>query len=505
MAFDWSKTSTSRFTQDVLFYLVIAAVVLGGLFLLPHLKRAIQRLGTVPMFSIFTWRGAGFLSVPVAGLALLTLSAYSIKITEHPKFCTVCHYMGDYYESWQHSSHRDVACVDCHYEPGLSAELQGKVNGLLQLAKYVSHSYGTKPHALISNRSCMRVGCHDQMDHSKQTLLFRGTVKFRHEKHLRGHPRGKELNCVSCHGQIVEGQHLGVAETTCLTCHFYGRHDNPVAIGDCETCHDAPAEPVTFMGQPFRHRAFLTEKTTVRCVDCHSHITEGDGRVSRTRCQSCHLRQTAEVTDQAQFHLVHVSAGHVDCLQCHDEIKHGGVPMTEQLLTSAQCSECHSAGSHGIQDRIYAGTAVPEIEAVPDVMFTAGVACTGCHVDVRAVTVGGTTVTTRVSGSKQCTECHHNDRDYGEMLTEWQADTKARLAAIEPQVTRLETLARSADLPAERLDRATKLLSAARVNVSHVVHDGSFGAHNYGYVAAVLDHVEVQLRTVSGLLSEGRP
>jgi len=499
MAYDWVKASTSRFTQDVLFYLVIGTGVLGVFFLLPYLKRLVDRLGALPMISIFTWRGAALTSVPVACGAFVILSAYSVKITEHPKFCISCHYMGEYYESWQHSSHQNVACVQCHYEPGVEAEFKGKMAGLVQLVKYVSHAYDNKPHALISNRSCMRAGCHADMGQDKQTVLFRGKVKFRHSRHLSEHPRGKELNCVSCHGQVVEGQHISVTETTCLTCHFYGRGSRPVAAGTCTTCHGVPAKRVAFNGQPFDHKDFLKGKKGVQCIHCHSQVTQGDGVVSATRCQSCHLHNTPKVGDQAQFHLVHVSKGHFDCLQCHDEIKHGRGVRSHELMASASCSTCHGDGRHSLQEKVYAGTAVPDLKAQPDVMFNAGVACDGCHLEQKTVRVGDANYTSRLSSPKQCADCH-NDKDYAALLTEWQADTRKRLAVLQPGLADLEKACQSSQAPKEKVAEAQRLLAAAKTRVDCVVRDASLGAHNNVYVSSLLDRAAAELKECRGLL-----
>ena len=52
MAYDWVKASTSAFTQDIMFYLVIATGVLGMFFLLPYVKKLVDRLGLVPMISM---------------------------------------------------------------------------------------------------------------------------------------------------------------------------------------------------------------------------------------------------------------------------------------------------------------------------------------------------------------------------------------------------------------------------------------------------------------------
>ncbi|MFW6163503.1 MAG: NapC/NirT family cytochrome c, partial [Planctomycetota bacterium] len=500
LAYDWVKASTSTFTQDVFFYLVIGTAVLGVFFLLPLVKRLADRVGTVPMISIFTWRGAGLTAVPVLCGGVLVLSAYSVKITEHPKFCTSCHNMGKYYESWQHSSHADVACVQCHYEPGVEAELEGKMAGMIQLVKYVSHAYDTKPHAEISNASCMRGGCHADMDHNKQTVLFHGKVKFSHERHLSGHPRGKELNCVSCHGQVVEGQHISVAETACLTCHFYGRGAHPVAAGDCKTCHTVPQQPVTFLEQPFDHAEFLKGKPDVRCEHCHSQVTQGDGHVSATRCRSCHLERMPESEDQERFHLVHVSEGHFDCLQCHDEIRHGQGLKPHEMMASGNCATCHGDQRHSIQERIYAGQAVEDVEPLPDVMFKAGVACDGCHIETKTERVGVAAYTRRVAGPQPCADCH-GEPDYGLLLTEWQRETRQRLGGLTPRLASLERACQSAEGDNGKVDAARTVLAAARNRLECVERDGSYGAHNYAYTASLLDRAEAELDKGAALLN----
>ena len=498
LAYNWAKASTSVFTQDVLFYLVIGAAVLGVLFALPYLKRLLGRTGSLPIFSIFTRRGVLLLSGVVVGFTLLVISAYSLKLTGHPRFCTMCHNMEDYYNSWQHSSHQEVACIQCHYDPGLASTVKGKLAGLVQVVKYVSHSYTSNPQALISNESCMREGCHSDMDQNKESLLFKGRIAFLHNKHLNGHPRGKELNCVSCHGQTVEGQHIGVTETTCLTCHFYGRKAEPVMAGGCLTCHQVPAETVAFMGQSFDHRKFLQGKEAVRCSHCHSQVTQGDGAVSSTRCRSCHTSKLAKIEDQAQFHLVHVSKGHFDCLQCHDEIKHGIRPMEQQLLASGNCKTCHEGERHSLQERIYAGKALPELQTMPDVMYKAGVACEGCHTDVRLSGFSAMPFTKKRSGTKQCADCHGNKR-YGEMLTAWQEETRERIGELTAVLEQLERTCKSSQAPAEELARARKLLTLVRKRLSCVVEDGSYGAHNFDYVSAILDSADEEIENCQSL------
>jgi nitrate/TMAO reductase-like tetraheme cytochrome c subunit len=491
MAYDWIKASANLFTQDVFFYLIIGSAGLCALFALPYLRKLVSRWGTVPAFSIYTLRGTALLAIPAAGFGLLLVSAYSLKVTGHPRFCTSCHNMADYYDSWQHSSHRDVACIECHYEPGVENEFKGKLAGIVQVVKYMSHSYDNKPHAMISNESCMREGCHKDMDHSKEVLLFRDKIRFRHDRHLAERPRGRVLNCVSCHGQTVQGQHISVTETTCLTCHFYGRGKEPVAAGQCLTCHNMPEKTVTFMGQAFNHGEFLKDKQGVKCVYCHSQVTQGDGAISPTRCRSCHLHELADVGDPDKFHLVHVSKGHFDCLQCHDEIKHGVRPMEQQLLATGDCETCHEGQRHSLQEKIYAGTALTSLETSPDAMYKAGVACGGCHTDAQISGLGAIPFTKKLSGARQCADCHGGTR-YGQMLEAWQEDTRDRAADLQKTITRLQESLGSEPAAAEP-GAAGALLASARHKLLIVTEDGSFGAHNYAYISEILDSAQKEV------------
>ncbi|NOY82030.1 MAG: hypothetical protein GXP31_13620 [Kiritimatiellaeota bacterium] len=499
MAYDWIRLSTSHFTQDLLFYLVAGIGVLGVFFALPYLRRGVDRLNLLPLFSIFTRQGAALAAIPVLAIAALAVAAYSLEITAYPKFCMICHNMDTFYNSWQHSSHKDVACVECHYDPGVEAVVKGKLAAMVQLTKFLTHSVSGMPHARINNAACMRPACHAGMDHDKETLVFRGKIRFRHEKHLSARPRGKELNCVSCHGQTVEGQHIGVTETTCITCHFYGRGKKPTAIGDCLLCHILPDKAVVHNGQEFNHKDFIDDNTDVRCWDCHSNVTEGDGHVSPTRCRNCHFQRREKITDQRKFHLIHVSKGHFDCLECHDEIKHGTQSMEEQSLTTRNCANCHGSEQHSLQARIYAGTVLPELETSPDVMYEAGVSCDGCHAGDTVLTVGHTERRTRTASAAECTACH-GDEAYGEMLGEWQGETKARVAKLQ---TALEAVrGRAAKVAATGNDAAAikRMLADAGTMISYVVTDGSYGAHNNMLITTILDRAEERLKACQTIL-----
>ena len=59
--------------------------------------------------------------------------------------------MEPYYQSWATSSHSDVACIECHYAPGVKAEAMGKLQAANQVVKYITGTQGPKPWAEIED------------------------------------------------------------------------------------------------------------------------------------------------------------------------------------------------------------------------------------------------------------------------------------------------------------------------------------------------------------------
>ena len=172
------------------------------------------------------------------GIILAVLGAAGtvgfLEYSAQPGFCDNCHNMVPYYQSWLNSSHNTVACIECHYAPGIKAEAMGKVQAANQVVKYVTRTFEEKPWAEIEDAACTREGCH--IEQKLGVVSFEG-VRFDHAQHLGELRRGKDLRCTSCHSQIVQGEHLTVTPTTCNLCHF---KDRPVGqpLGGCLGCHD---------------------------------------------------------------------------------------------------------------------------------------------------------------------------------------------------------------------------------------------------------------------------
>ena len=115
---------------------------------------------------------------------LLLITAGAAEYTSRPEFCPTCHYMEPFYFSWKASKHKDISCVKCHFEPGLAGTVRGKLEGLVQVVKYVSQAYRkSKPWAEIPDESCLQSGCHETRLLAGKVDYLRG-IHFDHAPHL---------------------------------------------------------------------------------------------------------------------------------------------------------------------------------------------------------------------------------------------------------------------------------------------------------------------------------
>src|SRR5215213_11266887 len=103
-----------------------------------------RRPGRFIKFGLTKW---GFLlAVIVFGLGGMgAFAEYSMQ----PDFCRSCHLMEPYYQAWHNSTHKGVACTKCHFEPGIQKTIEGKWQASSQAIKYITKTYGSKPHAEI--------------------------------------------------------------------------------------------------------------------------------------------------------------------------------------------------------------------------------------------------------------------------------------------------------------------------------------------------------------------
>jgi nitrate/TMAO reductase-like tetraheme cytochrome c subunit len=262
--------------------------------------------------------GAGIVLVS-ASLALAGLW----HLSSSPKLCNACHIMKPYVEAWRTSKHREVACVQCHYPPGLRDTVWVKYQALTQVVKWATQTYSSKPFAEIEDGSCLRSGCHDNRLLQGKVNFKRGIV-FDHRPHLEGPRRGRQLRCTSCHSQIVVGTHIEVTTSTCILCHFkgMGQGRDLAPIAGCTGCHQAPQGDIAVGSITFNHAAMV--QRGVACQKCHLDVVQGDGAAPRERCFSCHNQpeKLQRYTDTPFVHDFHVAGKNIECARCHTEIKH---------------------------------------------------------------------------------------------------------------------------------------------------------------------------------------
>jgi nitrate/TMAO reductase-like tetraheme cytochrome c subunit len=432
-------------------------------------------------------KGFFWQTLALLGACLLLVTAgtgAAAWYTSRSQFCNSCHIMEPYYTSWQHSSHKDVSCIKCHFPPGVGEKVRGKVLGLVQLAKYVTQTAGPRPTAEIPDESCLRSGCHE-------TRLLSGRVDFNgiafdHAKHLPAKhlpqgedklARGMQLRCTSCHSQIVQGQHMTVTDSTCFLCHFKNGYFNE-GLGACTRCHQIPtAEFDLGGGVKFPHD--MAFQKGLECASCHADLIRGNGEVPRERCTVCHNRENdlQRLQDKVFLHKTHVTDHKVDCMSCHLGLNHS-LDANKIATAASQCAGCHP-NEHQQQVAMLEGSGAKLIAPHPSNMTAARIACFTCHRE-KEVSPAGTVL--MKASLATCVGCHVPAEIEG--LKAYHEQLKELLTSLDTEVERIQTALSEATL--EPQDRTG--LSQRLQDVQHDVrflHAGN-DIHNSHYASELV-------------------
>jgi nitrate/TMAO reductase-like tetraheme cytochrome c subunit len=421
------------------------------------------------------WRRFVFSGVLLLGGVIL-VSLLSMEVTSQPQFCGSCHIMEPYYKSWQTSSHKNIACVDCHIPPGITSEFRKKYEALSMVVKYFTGTYGTNPWTEVDDASCLQ--CHERRLLAGKEVFH--NVLFNHTPHLTEMRRGKNLRCTSCHAQIVQGGHLEsgvmtshitVTESSCFLCHFKGQQFNQ-GTARCTLCHEVPDKVVTKENLPFNHGD--VKRFNMQCSACHSNVIQGTGEVPRERCNTCHndpprLNRYGETEF---MHQTHVTDHKIECTNCHIAIQHKSVNTVTS--TSTNCSTCHRDGHSSAAD-LYAGIGGKGVQPMPSKMFQAGIRCEGCHFLPQDKFGSQVAKASEVS----CMSCH--GARYEKVLGRWKGLVSERL-----QSAKTEWMQARSSLPAaHEAGHEEGPLGDAYANIQLV--DRGVGTHNVEYSLALLD------------------
>ncbi len=349
------------------------------------------------------------LVVVLVFLALLGGSFKAYEFWSSPEFCRSCHIMEPYYKSWEHSSHSEVACVQCHFEPGIGAELHGKWVAVKQLAAAVTGAYSSMPYAEVSDQSCTRSGCHTPQELDKSVDFTKRGIQFKHELHAKEMRRGIKLACTSCHFQRLVNNHMEVDKSTCFLCHFKGARATHKPMGECDTCHGPPTKSTTLGRFEVDHARYV--ERGMRCVQCHSELISGTGAVGQERCLSCHNKpdQIEKISDPGLMHVEHITKRKMHCYQCHTMIAHRFDTHTP-LDPKQDCVTCHR-GPHSPQAMLYSGTGAKGVASIPDEMHGLGLDCVGCHrepIAEASTTNGPVQEHDTLPPVASCTRCHES-------------------------------------------------------------------------------------------------
>ncbi len=394
---------------------------------------------------------------------VLALNFAVSQIAEHSSFCATCHYMAPYVEQWKTSGHAAVACVRCHP--------YGSTAVAASTIRYLSGAYNPRPRAEVNDRSCLAGGCHEQRLLKAQET-FRGGIRFDHQIHLKTLPRGIQLQCTSCHNQIVQKGHVTVTEQVCYVCHFKGAGRGEAVTG-CETCHGSPKKIVEHAGFSFSHQSYL--KLGVACSQCHVQVVTGDAGVTKERCAACHIGREERIKDVEFLHDTHIARHKVDCQECHGPIRHGKIQLVEPLEVG--CESCHIR-QHSLKKVMYIGTGAKLIPDLPSRMFAAQVSCTGCHIHV---TEKGAILSHEARTTAQreaCVTCH--SPGYDKMYDDWKAVMAKLLQDYSSFLKEAEKRVAGRPLPKKR---ATALKDAWEAYL--FVMEGR-GEHNVEYAVKLL-------------------
>lgn len=338
----------------------------------------------------FNWAIPGLLAMLaiIAGIALAqSLSAASPDPARLATQCSDCHAMEDHVTTWQASAHQNVACTDCHADPGVWGWMEVQVGRVrMAMAEARDPSAGLGEVATeVTNERCLN--CHaaempwvmqdlqppvfdeegKPIRVAREELQFLGALAG-HDLHLT---LEQPLACTDCHAGVAHGpseqvDRAAAWHNTCLECHT----EENVAMAvrntiSCSACHvDLPSvAPDTHKDSGFRvaHGKQAVQEPQ-SCQLCHLN----PGIMTVESGQSAHAQQmtlAAGETREPWIPLMEPGSLRVppgmqdDCASCHGIT----MPHPDDWLRDhtngyaenpALCATCHGAQGAGFANNV---------------------------------------------------------------------------------------------------------------------------------------------------------
>lgn len=357
------------------------------------------------------WAIPGLLAMIAIIIAIAWIQTQAAASPDPAKLssqCGSCHTMDTHVANWEQSSHKTVACTECHADPGAMGWLKMQY-GLIQMKKADPNQIDlTRVATVVPNERC--IDCHArQMPWVMQDLQAPkldengepqrpATADLKHLSAVAGHDvhltMENPLRCTECHSAVSHGpsqpaERVQNWHQVCLDCHATEK----VAVEvrntiSCSACHldMDKMTPPDHKTKEFRdtHGA-SAQKDITSCQECHLNpgIASKGGTPAHTFPTSALPApkavggMKAEVLPQfpAGSLQLHEGATKDTCAQCHGTT----MPHPAQWLTSHAkgfnekpelCATCHGTQEQGMNLK-YTGN--------PRTLSTTDKSCTGCH------------------------------------------------------------------------------------------------------------------------------
>jgi nitrate/TMAO reductase-like tetraheme cytochrome c subunit len=135
----------------------------------------------------------------LGGLVILILLAgVGMHYTSQSNFCTSCHEIRPEVATWQVSPHNQVACLDCHANPGTVGYVSRKLQAVKELYVHFTNQIPTSIQAQVNIQTCIlcHTGQNAKFSNAKNITLTSGPLapSTSHTFIL-----DNKVNCLNCH------------------------------------------------------------------------------------------------------------------------------------------------------------------------------------------------------------------------------------------------------------------------------------------------------------------
>lgn len=376
----------------------------------------------------------------IGGIALAqSLAAASPDPAKLATQCSACHAMDDHVQSWTTSSHKDVACTECHADPGVRGWVEVQIGQLRMLSANRDPHFDLSKVAIeVPNERCL--DCHArQMPWVMQDL-----------QPPKLDANGEPLRVAKTELEFFPAQaghdlHLTLEKPlACTECHTGASHGPKEKTDQIKTWHDTCLKCHT------EQQVAMNVRNSISCSACHTDLDlvspddhkQGDFRTVHGKsaaknvqsCQQCHLTpglaklNPGEKALAAAFQPVSQSAPHPTipampagslrptegiedaCASCHGLT----MPHPENWLTQhtggfkeqpALCASCHGTREQGFNMQVLGN---------PQTLATDDATCTSCHAQPMPHPenwVSDMHYTQAQTAPRTCAQCHSTENN----------------------------------------------------------------------------------------------